>query len=389
MTQTRMVRDAESMTTGLPLASTGGVLDPTPSLPSRPDPRIGILTQMDAWSASTRHRALQHVPRLRTRFHSVEISMPGDTLTRHPGRVGQVRYFGAHAVRYTARGLTVGRFARRQDALLIQRGLYPIGPGALISALRGYDGRIVLDLDDAVFEVRPSLRERPAPVQWLYGPAQTLALLRRADEIVVSTPALAEMLPDHCPTPTVLPTVPDLEQYPRGGLRAEASPVVGWAGTVGGLGYLDPLAGVFARLAREGVADLEVVSSRPWPAMPSRFHRWRADEDTALFARFDIGIMPLPDAPYTRAKAGFKLLQYMAAGLPVVASPIGVNSDLVRESGAGYLADSPEEWEEALRLLAGDPELRRSLGAAGREFVERYADLDAQARILGDLLAGR
>jgi glycosyltransferase involved in cell wall biosynthesis len=129
------------------------------------------------------------------------------------------------------------------------------------------------------------------------------------------------------------------------------------------------------------------VSSRPWAPL-ARFHPWRASEETVVFSRFGIGIMPLPDTPYTRAKAGFKLLQYMAAGLPVVASPIGVNAELIFSSGAGLLATTPDEWEDALRTLAADSDLRRSLGAAGRAFVTRYADLRAQGDILAALLRG-
>jgi glycosyltransferase involved in cell wall biosynthesis len=209
--------------------------------------------------------------------------------------------------------------------------------------------------------------------------------MRRADAIVVSTEDLAEMLPRGLPVPTILPTVPDPDAFQVVNHPEGASVIVGWAGTVGGLGYLDPLASVFKRLAEERVARLVVVSSRPWPG-PSEFRRWRLEEETTLFGNFSIGIMPLPDTEYTRAKAGFKLLQYMAAGIPVVSSPIGVNRELIENSQAGLLATTPDEWEDALRALAGDHKLRAELGGRGRAFVERYADLDGQARTLARLL---
>ena len=130
-----------------------------------------------------------------------------------------------------------------------------------------------------------------------------------------------------------------------------------------------------------------MVSSEPWNG-PSSFRRWTIAEEATVFARFGIGIMPLPDTPYTRAKAGFKLLQYMAAGVPVVASPVGINRKLVDDSGSGFLAEDPTDWERAIRLLAVDPALRTELGSRGRAFVERYADLDGHADTLAGLLRG-
>jgi glycosyltransferase involved in cell wall biosynthesis len=353
---------------------------------ARSETDIVVLTEMDEWSASTRYRALQHVPRLERRFASVGVSLAGDTIGRSAGRVGQVRYFGAHAAHYARRGLGLERVLAGADALLVQRGLYVIGPGAIARRVERFTGRVVFDLDDAVFRLRPSLAHKGAAARWLYGPQQALRLLHRADAIIVSTPTLAEMLPAGVPVPTILPTVPDPARFPLTTHDPQRPVVIGWAGTIGGLGYLDSLGEVFGRLARERVATLEVVSSAPWRG-PSSFHRWRLEEEVSVFGRFCIGIMPLPDTEYTRAKAGFKLLQYMAAGIPVVTSPIGVNRELVERSQAGFLAAGPHEWEEAIRTLALDADLRREMGARGRRFVEGYADLEGQADTIADRLS--
>ena len=350
------------------------------------DRRVAVLTETDGWSASTRHRALQHLPRLRTYFRTVDLLSAGDSVRRDPGRIGQARHFAAHGGRYLRRAAQVRGAVDRYDALFVQRGLYVLGPGAIVAPVERFGGRVVFDLDDAVFELPPLFETKGGAARWLWGPQQALRLLRRADAIVVSTQALAEMLPDRTVAPTVLPTVPDPSRYAVVEHGEEHPVVIGWAGTIGGIGYLDPLAAVLNRLARERLARLEVVSSQPWQPTAG-FHRWRAEEATSLFGRFAIGIMPLPDTPYTRAKAGFKLLEYMASGLPVVASPVGVNAELVTASGAGLLATTPPEWEAALRELAESAELRRELGRRGRAFVERYVDLPGQARTLAGLLS--
>ena len=155
--------------------------------------------------------------------------------------------------------------------------------------------------------------------RWLYGPGQTEAVLARADALVAgSERARRRDRAAHARRRDRAPD--DSRRLPATHVRGDAPrrPMcVGWVGTAGNTEYLDPLAGVFARLAGEQVAVLEVVSSEPWSG-PARFRRWTSAEEASVFARFDVGIMPLPDTPYTRAKAGFKLLQSLAAGVGVV-----------------------------------------------------------------------
>jgi hypothetical protein len=370
-----------------PFSMPGQSLIAGPYPPRGVGTHLTILTEMDEWSSSTRYRALQHVPRLRRLLASVVVSLPGDTIHRAPGPIGRVRYFSTHAAHYARRQSQLPRIIGSSDALFVQRGLYVLGPGTIVRALDRFAGRVVFDLDDAVFRPSPSLAQKGSIARWLYGPQQALLLMTRADAIVVSTTALAEMLPAGLPTPTVLPTVPDPAQYLIAEHDERLPILVGWAGTVGGISFLDPLRHVFRRLANEGLARLEVVSSRPWSGCSS-FRPWTIAEATSVFGRFAVGIMPLPDTAYTRAKAGFKLLQYMAAGIPVISSPIGVNRELVERSQAGFLAESSADWYDALRSLATDPDLRQSMGRQGRAFVEHYADLDAQAQTLARLLAG-
>jgi hypothetical protein len=343
---------------------------------------------MDAWSASTRYRALQHVDRLRGHFADVVVSLPNDTLTRRPGTTGQLRYFSTHAGRYAARTAAVRRELADTDIALVQRGFYPIGPAWVGRSVSGFPGRVILDLDDSIFGLKPDLASGGAVRRWLYDQQQGRALLARADAIVVSTEELANQVASHRGEVTILPTVPDPDRYPLVEHVRDSEVRLGWAGTVGNLRYLDVLSGVLTRLARDRVAELEVVSSEPWTTGPSSFRLWHLAEESELFGRFDVGIMPLPDGDYTRAKAGFKLLQYMASGVPVVASPVGVNRDLVERSGSGFLARTPAEWEEGLRTLAEDPSLRRRMGSSGRAFVKQYADVAGQTQTLLRVLRG-
>ena len=114
---------------------------------------------------------------------------------------------------------------------------------------------------------------------------------------------------------------------------------------------------------------------------------WRLEEEVAALRRFDIGLMPVPDDSWTRGKGGYKLLQYMAVGLPVVASPVGINTQIVRNGHTGYLATADDAWEELLARLIQDGGLRQRMGLRGRQVVEAEYSLRRAADVLAATLS--
>ena len=120
--------------------------------------------------------------------------------------------------------------------------------------------------------------------------------------------------------------------------------------------------------------------------IPAESFPWSEDTEIARIAEFDIGIMPLHDTPWERGKCAYKLLQVMAAGKPVVASPVGANVAVVRHGVNGFLANTIEEWTEALRTLAADPALRQRMGAQARKTVEDHYAAAAIAPRLAAIL---
>jgi hypothetical protein len=113
---------------------------------------------------------------------------------------------------------------------------------------------------------------------------------------------------------------------------------------------------------------------------------WTEQTEAASIASFDIGIMPLLDGAFERGKCGYKLIQYMACGLPVVASPVGVNRQIVEHGVNGFLAETPEQWEQALQTLLADAGLRQRMGQAGRLKVEQHYCIQANVSWLAKLL---
>ena len=120
--------------------------------------------------------------------------------------------------------------------------------------------------------------------------------------------------------------------------------------------------------------------------LPVEPRPWAEDTEAEEIASADIGISWIPDDDWSRGKCGLKVLQYMAAGLPVVANPVGLHATLIRHGETGFLARTAEEWVSAIRRLSDDPDLRRKMGTAGRWQVESEYSVEAGARRWLDLL---
>jgi glycosyltransferase involved in cell wall biosynthesis len=165
--------------------------------------------------------------------------------------------------------------------------------------------------------------------------------------------------------------------------------VLGWAGTAGGLRYLDALGPALRELAQRRSILVRVISGGyrrvELPGVPVDVRPWRPETQLEDLASFDIGLVPLNDSPFERAKFPFKLLQYLALGTPAVVARVGTAAELIRNGENGLLASASHEWCDALERLIDDLELRRRLAARGRDTVaaqftiERVAPLFIEA----------
>jgi len=228
-------------------------------------------------------------------------------------------------------------------------------------ALHARNPRVIFDFDDAIH-----LGAKEAHVAWACA---------HAAWVTAGNETLAAVARRYTDRVSVLPTVVDVDAYRVGEPRPSGAALrVGWLGSDRSIdATLVPFAPTLARLQRELGFELVVVT-RPRPDLRSPDLRWRPVAwspvaETTIAAQFDVGIMPLADDAFQRGKCGCKLLQYMAAGLPAIASPVGVNTRLLGE-GRGFLPADERGWRDALVALA-DPRLRERLGRAGRDFVAR------------------
>jgi glycosyltransferase involved in cell wall biosynthesis len=275
---------------------------------------------------------------------------------------------------------------RPGDGVILQRKLLR---GWQLRLLRGRGRFLIFDVDDAVF-LRSSFSRRG---MYSRRCARRFAgTVLAADLVVAGNAFLAEQAarwggPERV---CVIPTCVDPGRYrPAEHVRAGSGVRLAWIGSSSSLQALEAARPMLERVGGDVPGlRLKVICDR----FPSLTHlsvescRWSEAGESAALAEADIGISWLPDDLWSRGKCGLKVLQYMAAGLPVVANPVGVQAEMVRHGETGLLATTPTEWSEAVARLAADPALRRRLGHAGRRLVERHFSRAAGGRQWVELL---
>jgi len=273
--------------------------------------------------------------------------------------------------------------ANRADVVVILRKTFS---APFLRLLRLCSKHLVLDLDDAIFcrsngAISRTRRNRFARVA------------RRCRQIWAGNEYLADASRQYNRAVTTLPTSLGPGKYLLEAEKPARHIDLVWIGSRStrkyldtGLPALEDLADSLPHIRLKIVADFDLKCGRlSTIAVP-----WSEENEAFALSSAHIGIAPMPDNPWTRGKCGLKVLQYMAAGLPVVSSPAGVNGEIVEHGVTGFLADSAEAWRKAIEKLVHDPDLRRVMGEAGRKRVMEQYSVEAtypkMARALDSLL---
>lgn len=271
----------------------------------------------------------------------------------------------------------LGRVARagRGDAILIHRTACLVGPAWLERMLALWRRPVLFDFDDAIYLRHTSGANRV--FDWLKLPGKTAALCRLSSLVVAGSEYLAAYARRHNPCVAVVPTSIDTDLYAPGEREDRPGRVtIGWTGSATSLTYLEEFAPVLRQLLRRRDVEIRVQSNRrpELPGVPLVWQPWSSATEIDEIRRYDIGIKPMPDTPWSRGKCPMKELQYMALGVPAVCSSVGASVEVVRSGENGFLAAGQEQWLEHLTRLIDDPALRRRIGLAGRGTVqEQYS----------------
>lgn len=285
------------------------------------------------------------------------------------------------------------------DVVVIQK---PLLPGKLFPVIEYLislvNPRILFDFDDARFVYHEQVSQERR--NWLYRKFEDSTnmerIISRAAHVTPGNSFLANFALRYNRNVTIVPTPIDVDYFAPQEESAitenqsDSRPIViGWIGTSGNLRYVEALAPVFREIQENYDIELCIVCnpvtrSLALDGVKWRWVDWTLKSELTELHKFTIGIMPLDDSIWERGKCGFKLLQYMACGIPTIGSPVGVNLAIIKDGENGFLADSPEAWKTRLVRLIEDNKLRQQFSVRGRSTVVANYALDRTYPLLAD-----
>jgi len=342
--------------------------------------RILALTTNPIEGASTRYRVHAYIPYLERQGCTVDLHpfFPSKSLAAvysSGDLLGKLYY----VVKGFQKRLSQLR-RHRYDLVLVHRELFPLGLRVFLGRLGKIGAQVVYDYDDAMF-----LPQRQG--RWLLGKLEDTNSVREvmalSNLVVAGNDFLAAYARRYNQNVTILPTAVDTERFRlRDSSRQVGHCTIGWIGSHTTIKYLYSLRSIFERLAKSHSFELKVVGasfSLSFNGLQVRQQEWSLEREVKDFQSCDIGVYPLWNDDWSKGKCGFKAIQFMSVGVPVIASKVGVNRNIIQDGVNGFLAASEQEWCDKLALLLKNPDLRREMGLAGRKTVEERYSLDVNA----------
>lgn len=269
------------------------------------------------------------------------------------------------------------------DLVYVFMWVTPFGTTAMERIVRARARRLIFDVEDNILveQTLPKQYNPNALVKSFKGPNKAIYLIRTANHIITSSPFLNDfcLKINHFKRCTYITSSVNTSHFvPQTQHSSDNKVVVGWTGTFSSKIYLDLLRTVFQKLARRVPYKLKVIGNFDYelPGVDLEVVRWSKENEVSDLQSLDIGVYPLPNDDWVLGKSGLKAIQYMAFGLPCVATDVGTTPRLITHRMNGMLVHTEEEWLAALAELIQDSELRRRLGTAARaDAIAKYSTI--------------
>jgi len=312
-----------------------------------------MLTDGNSDNASARIRAMQYIPFFEAHgYNVVHISR----IPKRPSNPVSKYIVFPFLKRVYALKIALAILFGKWDLVFIQR-IYI--SRSLLKRLNRSSTPIIYDFDDAIYinSKRPENREKTAD------------MVRHASKVIVSTGYLSEFCHTFGQKPVIIASPVETERIKPGAKLENHLFTIGWIGSPWTAGFLELIERPLQRLAQKYTFRFLTVGAGSGYNIAGIHHDslpWIFDAENENINQMDVGLMPLPDTDWTRMKGGYKLLQYMSAGIPSVASPVGINQTIIRVGENGFLAATEEDWYLIMEKLINDRDLRIRLGVNGR-----------------------
>lgn len=270
--------------------------------------------------------------------------------------------------------------ARKYDIVFVHREVYPIG-SLIERLLKVFSRKIIYDFDDALFIPNASGSNRG--IEIFKDVSKIQKIIKISDHVIAGNNFLRNYALRFNKPVSVIPTSIDTDRYkPAASKNSNAHLTLGWIGSSTTVKYLNMLSEAFNALFLKYHNIRLVIVGGKWNKLISAnisCKEWNLESEISYLQSFDIGIMPLSDDEWSKGKCAFKIIEYMSVGIPVVASAVGMNKEVIEDGGNGFLASSSEEWFRKISLLMDDAGLRITIGKAGRKTAEEKYSLKVNA----------
>jgi len=272
----------------------------------------------------------------------------------------------------------------KYDLVIIEKELFPYLPSVFESLLYFFKKKYIVDYDDAVFHCYD--QSNNFYIKLLSKKIDVI--MRRSDLVICGNEYIAKRAQAaNSKNIEIIPTVVDIDKYHVSEKKISPGIVIGWIGTPSTVHFLEVVRESLEALSSEFDIVLHVIGAEfNSDVFKVKCVDWTENTEEKSIQAIDIGIMPLNDGLFERGKCGYKLIQYMACGKPIIASPVGVNEKIVKESNAGYLAITVVDWTRVLGVLCGSDSLREKHGYAARKYIEKEYSMQIKLPILADLI---
>lgn len=351
--------------------------------------RILFFTKYGTLGASSKYRSYQYIPYIENNKINVEISelFTNADLERlyNKGSYGFISL-----VKAFFRRIYSLLFIAKYDLIIIEYELFPYFPPIFEFVLKVLGKKYIVDYDDAIFhnyDLNPNFFIR------FFVKNKIGKVIKNASAVITGNQYLFDYASMWNNNVRIIPTVLDVTKYDSSlSYKEHDDFVIGWIGSPSTSKYLLNMRDVFQLLNTNGyLFRLKFIGAdkslkKNFTDLDAEWIEWNENTEVKEIKSFSVGIMPLEITPWTKGKCGFKLIQYMACEIPVIATPVGINKEIVIHGKNGFLAETVYEWYDSILKLMENKELRKIMGVKGKKIINEKYSLEKTSSVYLDVI---